>query len=92
MARKNITKEVKRTIISPVSITLENGQPLATQLDPIVVMGAVTKEKANRLARKQHPDLETVVVDKLVEEVKVYEMSIEQFLQIATEKVAVEEA
>lgn len=87
MARKNITKEVKRTNIFPVSITMEQGQPQGTPLETITVMGSVTKEKANRIVRKQHPDLETVVVDRMLEEVRVYEMPIETFLELATEKV-----
>lgn len=85
---KMIKKEIKRTTIEVKEVSTNNeGDLVGTQLPTIEVLGSVTKERANKLARKEYPTVETVVVGKIKENVKVYEMPVDRFIELATEKV-----
>jgi hypothetical protein len=83
--RKFITKEIKKTTIEVVDIQIVDGAPVSKAVDPIKVMGAITMERANAKARNLYRG-QMVAVIGLKEEVTVYQMPIEQFLELATIK------
>ena len=83
--RKFITKEIKKTTIEVVDIQIVDGAPVSKAVDPIEVMGTITMERANAKARNLYRG-QMVAVIGLKEEVTVYQMPIEQFLELATIK------
>ena len=83
--RKFITKEIKKTTIEVVDIQIVDGAPVSKAVDPIEVMGTITMERANAKARNLQRE-QMVAVIGLKEEVTVYQMPIEQFLELATVK------
>ena len=83
--RKFITKEIKKTTIEVVDIQIVDGAPVSKAVAPIEVMGTITMERANAKARNLYRG-QMVAVVGLKEESTVYQMPIEQFLELATIK------
>ena len=81
--RKTITKEIKKTTIEVVDITIVDGSPVSTPVDSIEVMGTITMERANAKARNIYRG-KMVAVIALKEESTVYQMPLDQFLTLAT--------
>jgi hypothetical protein len=83
MARKFMTKEVTVSAIKTVEITVdENGMPVASQNEPIIVIGNVTKEKAQKMVTKKFGQGVTVYAVELI--TKTYKMEVSEFIKVAT--------
>lgn len=81
--RKFMTKEVTKTTVKVAQITKgENGLPVATNLDDVVLVGNVALEKAQKEVAKRfdHP----VTVFGVEPSTQLYRLSVEEFLSIAT--------
>lgn len=79
--RKTMTKEVTKTTIKSVEVVIVDGLPTTKPLEDIVVIGNVSKEKAQKVANK-HFEKQVTVFGVEVETV-VYEMEVEEFIKHA---------
>jgi len=89
MVRKMMTKEVTKTIVKLAIMELVNGEPTARKLEDEVLLGNVSLESAQKTLNKKHG--QPVTVFGVEADTKVYEMSVEEFLEYASEKQPVEE-
>ena len=87
--RKFITKEVTTTTFTIAEITIIKGKPVSTILTTdYSKMGKPSDEKAIREYRKENkitPNRIIVILSKL-ESVTIYQLELDQFLQLATIK------
>lgn len=82
--RKTMTKEVTTTTAKVAKMAIENGVPVAQPLADEKLLGNVTLEKAQKDIQKKFA--EPVNVYEVQAETIVYEMPVEEFIQIATVK------
>jgi hypothetical protein len=83
--RKMMTKEVTTTTIKLAQLTMVEGQPQAVTLPDEVVLGNVSLEKAQQLVNKKIG--QGVTVFSIEADTKTYEMSVEDFIKVASLKV-----
>lgn len=76
-----MTKEVTSTIVKVAKIDMVEGQPQAVELEPIILLGNVDSEKAQKLVSKSHGAGVTVL--GVEADTKVYELEVTEFLKIA---------
>lgn len=88
--RKMMTKEVTSTIVKVAKIDMVEGQPKAVELEPIILLGNIDLEKAQKVVAKQHGAGVTVL--SVEADTKVYQAPVTEFLKIATLKVEEEVA
>jgi hypothetical protein len=86
--RKKMTKEVTSTIVKVAKIEMVEGVPTAVALEDVILLGNVDAEKAQKLVSKKLGNGVSVVGTEV--DTKVYEAPVEEFLKIATVKVAEE--
>ena len=79
--RKNMTKEVTSTLVKVAKIDMIEGQPTAVELEPIILLGNIDLEKAQKLVAKSHGAGVTVL--SVNPETKVYRAPVTEFLKIA---------
>lgn len=82
--RKMMTKEVTKTTVKVGKLEMVDGQPKAVQLPNEVLLGNVSMEKAQRKLNKKFG--EPVTVFSVEADTTVYEMPVEQFIEIASVK------
>lgn len=83
--RKMMTKEVTSTIVKVAKIDMVDGQPKAVELEPIILLGNIDSEKAQKIVAKQHGVGVTVL--SVEADTKVYQAPVTEFLKIAELKV-----
>lgn len=88
--RKTLTKEITSTTVRIAKMVITDGQPTAEQLPDEVLLGNLDQEKAQKEITKKHGA--GVTVFGVEADTKVYEMSVEKFLEHATLKVNKPEA
>lgn len=84
MARKMMTKEVTFTTVKASKMAIENGTPVALPLEDEIILGNVTLEVAQRHIEKKHG--KGSLVFEVIADTKVYEMSVEEFMKVASVK------
>lgn len=86
--RKKMTKEVTKTTVKVAKMKVgENGLPVAEPLDDVIMIGNVSPEKAQKQVNKLFKDSkENVTVFGVETDTQVYEMDVEDFIQVATLK------
>lgn len=84
MARKMMTKEVTTTLVKASKMVVENGLPSAQPLEEKTLLGNVSLEQAQRIMEKEHG--KGVLVFEVQADTKTYEMSVEEFIKVATLK------
>jgi hypothetical protein len=82
--RKNMTKEVTTTKVKLAKMEMVAGTPTAIAMEDEILIGNVSLEKAQSLAKKKHGV--GVTVFEVVADTKVYEMSVEDFIKHASLK------
>jgi hypothetical protein len=87
--RKMMTKEVTSTTIKLAKMEMVEGLPQAVTLPDEVVIGNVSVEQAQRLVTKKHGVGATVF--EVIPQTEVYEMSVEEFIKVASLKVEEQE-
>lgn len=80
-----MTKEVTSTTVKVAKIDMVEGQPQAVELEPIILLGNVDAEKAQKLVSKSQGAGVTVL--SVEADTKVYELEVTEFLKIARLKV-----
>lgn len=80
MLRKFMTKQVTKTTVKIAKMRLENGTPKAIPLDDLVLLGNISKSKAQRIVDKEY---EGATVLETTTETLVYEMEVEEFIKLA---------
>lgn len=85
MARKMMTKEVTKTTVTLAKMEMKDGKIETVQLPNEILIGNVTLEKAQKEMNKKHDDRVTVLT--VQPDTKVYELEVEKFIEVATEKV-----
>jgi hypothetical protein len=83
--RKMMTKEVTSTIVKVAKIDMVGGLPQAVELEPVILLGNIDSEKAQKLVSKSHGAGVTVL--SVEADTKVYQAPVTEFLKIATLKV-----
>lgn len=83
--RRMMTKEVTSTIVKVAKIDMVEGLPTAVELEPIILLGNIDSEKAQKIVSKQHGAGVTVLAVEA--DTKVYELEVTEFLKIARLKV-----
>jgi hypothetical protein len=83
--RKVMTKEVTTTKVKVAKMEMVDGQPQAKWLPDEILLGNVNLEKAQKEVNKKHG--QGVTVFEVAPETKVYEMDVNQFIELATVKV-----
>lgn len=87
--RKTMTKEVTKTIAKLKEVVNQDGNVSMVDLDDLVLIGNVSREKVQR---KVHKELNTNVVVISVEvSTETYEMPVDEFIKHATLKAKPEE-
>ena len=76
-----MTKEVTSTTVKLAKIDMVEGQPQAIELEPMILLGNVNEERAQKLVAKKHGTGVTVL--SVEADTKVYEMEVAEFIQIA---------
>lgn len=80
--RKFMTREITSTEIQSAEIVIENGVPVVHNLEPVVMLGNVSKEKAEKhLTKKFGRPVQVISVQA---DTKQYKLDIEKFLEVAT--------
>lgn len=82
--RKMMTKEVTTTAIHLAKIEMVDGEPKAVPLPVKEVLGNVSIEKAQKLVTKELGQGVSVV--EVYPETKIYQMEVENFIELATIK------
>ena len=77
-----MTKEVTMTTVKIAKVGMdENGLPTAEQLEPITMLGNVSKEKAQKLVNKDMGmDVTVFAVETITQ---VYKMKVKDFIKVA---------
>jgi hypothetical protein len=81
-----MTKEVTKTTVKLAKMEMENGLPQAVLLPDEVMIGNVSLEKAQKEVGKKYDHPVTVLGVEV--ETLVYEMPVEEFIQLASVKVS----
>lgn len=79
--RKMMTKEVTSTIVKVARIDVTEGTPKLVELEPIIMLGNVDQEKAQKFVAKQVGLGVTVL--SIEADTKIYELEVAEFLKIA---------
>lgn len=82
--RKMMSKEVTYTTLSIAKMTVVDGEPKAEKLPDVKLIGNIKLEKAQKLVKKKYG--QDVTVFSVSPETKIYEMEVERFIELATEK------
>lgn len=83
--RKNMSKEIPFTIIKAGKFEVVNDLPTVTPLEPIKVLGDLTKEKAQKHMDKLHKGLKVIVYEATII-TETYEMAVADFIKVASLK------
>jgi hypothetical protein len=83
--RKTMTKEVTKTVVKVTEVKSVDGQPVAERLEDVTLLGNVSLEKAQRVIAKQFAGRNVTVFD-VETNTQVYELPVEEFIEIATVK------
>lgn len=83
-----MTKEVTTTTVKVAKMEMVDGLPQAVTLPDEVLLGNVSVEKAQKLVSKIYET--PVTVFEVNAETQVYEMSVEDFIKVASLKVETE--
>ena len=83
--RKMLTKEVTSTTIKLAQLTMVEGKPEAVTLPDEIILGNVSMEKAQQIVNKKLGA--GVTVFSVEADTKTYEMSVEDFIKVASLKV-----
>ena len=75
---------MKHTTIEVKEILVTDGNITSKDLPPIIMLGDVSMERANVLARKEHKEKQ-VAVTGVSTETKTYFMTLEDFIKYASE-------
>lgn len=86
--RKMMTKEVTTTSVKVAKIELVEGMPSAVSLPDETLLGNVSIEQATKAMVKKHG--QGISVFEVQPNTVVYEMSVEEFIQLASVKEPVE--
>lgn len=79
--RKTMKKEVTKTKVTLAKMVMEDGRPKAEPMQDEILIGNVSLEKAQKEMDKRHEDRVTVFT--VEPETVTYEMSVEDFIQVA---------
>lgn len=82
--RKIMTKEITKTKVRVAKMKVVDGQPQLENLPDETLLGNVSMEHAQKLMKKKHG--ESVTIFGLEADTNVYQMPVEEFLQLATIK------
>jgi hypothetical protein len=81
--RKYMTKEVTKTTVKLAKMDInDKGLPVAIELAPVVMLGDITQEKAQKIMNKKHDEVVTVYAVETV--TQKFKMEVEEFLKYAT--------
>lgn len=86
--RRMMTKEVTKTTVKLAKMVTENGLPKAEPMEDEILLGNVSLEKAQKAISKKHGAGVTVFAVEV--DTSTYEMDVEEFIKVATLKVAEE--
>lgn len=81
-----MTKEVTKTTVRVARIDVTDGEPKAVELEPIILLGNVDAERAQKAVTKQVGAGAQVL--SVEADTQVYELPVTEFLKIAKLKVA----
>jgi hypothetical protein len=79
--RKMMTKEVTSTVVKVARIEVEQGEPKLVELEPVILLGNIDSEKAQKIVAKQYGLGVTVL--SVEADTKIYELEVAEFIQIA---------
>lgn len=83
--RNTITRRLVESKIYGYSIEMENGEPTVQKVEPIVVYGKVSKDKATIELKKVYGKDKALTVSKIEETEKQYVITVEDFVAHAKE-------
>jgi len=83
--RKTMTKEVTKTVVKVTEVKSVDGQPVAERLEDVTLLGNVSLEKAQRIVAKEFAG-RNVTVFEVETNTQVYELPVEEFIEIARVK------
>jgi hypothetical protein len=86
MNRKMMTKEITKTTVRIAKMQVENGEVKIVKLPEETLVGNVKQETAQKLLNKKFG--EPIAILEIFAETTVYEAPVEEFLKIATIRVA----
>lgn len=86
--RRKMTKEVTKTTVSLARMTVQDGKPVAEELESLILLGNVSQEKAQKDVSKKFDFPVTVI--GVQADTTVYEMDVEKFIELADVKVDAE--
>jgi hypothetical protein len=86
MNRKMMTKEITKTTVRIAKMQVENGEVKIVKLPEETLVGNVKQETAQKLLNKKFG--EPIAILEIFAETTIYEAPVEEFLKIATIRVA----
>jgi len=81
--RKTLTREVTHTTVKLARMNIVDGKPEVEEMEDLVLIGNVNKEKAQRQVTKEFGHGATVLEVK--PDTKKYKMAVEKFIELAEE-------
>ena len=91
MARKMMYREVTKTTVKCAKLTVEEGTAKIENLEDEVIIGNISQEAAQKQLNKKYGQAVTIL--EIFTDTATYEMSVEDFIKVATIKLPeVEEA
>lgn len=81
--RKYMTKEVTFTTVKATEIVVEKGEPKLVKLTPIIMLGDLTIEKAQKKLQKETGT--NAQVYAIESDTKTYKMKVSDFIKVAEE-------
>lgn len=82
MMRKTICRTMATSTITAFTVEMQNGQPVAKALDPVVVMGKAKEKDALKAIKDAHGTSAVTIGEIKVEEAT-YEISVDDFMKYA---------
>jgi hypothetical protein len=86
MNRKMMTKEITHTTVRIAAMKVENGEVKIVKLPEETLVGNVKQEVAQKMLNKKYG--EPIAILEIFANTTVYELPVEDFLKIATIRVA----
>lgn len=83
MVRKMMQREITNTTVRVSKMEVVEGKPVATELEPIELIGNQSLEGAQKQIKKMFPN-ENVQAFEVIPDTNVYELPLDEFIKHAT--------
>lgn len=83
MMRKTIVRTMATSEITAFKLAMIDGQPVATPLEPVTVMGEANEKEATKAIKERYGKNSLITIGEIKVTKDTYEISVEDFLKYA---------